>query len=252
MITLEICCADIHSVIAAVEGGANRIELCSALEVGGLTPSPGLLAEARKLTAGKVRLHVLIRPRPGDYIYTAEEIEVMKIDIDCCGQLGCDGVVIGALNPDGTVNAHVTRELLDAASPYNMSVTFHRAFDLCRDPFEALDTLVEIGGVDRVLTSGLAASAPEGMEMLASLVNKGQGSISIMPGAGVTSANAAMIIGATGAGEIHASAKSRVGSEMKFRRGDVSMGTPGADEYSRFTTSASEVAAIVNTLSQIQ
>lgn len=251
MITLEICCADIGSVNAAIKGGAQRIELCSGLETGGLTPSPGLLTEARRMTDGRCRLQVLIRPRPGDYIYTPAEVEVMKQDIDFCGQIKCDGVVIGALNEDGTIDEKVTRELLSVAAPYGMSVTFHRAFDLCSDPVEALDTLVAIGGIDRVLTSGLASSAPQGKEMLRNLVERGAGHISIMPGAGVTSANAADIITSTGACEIHASAKMRVGSDMKFRRGDVSMGTPGADEYSRFTTSADEVAAIVSALALI-
>lgn len=251
MITLEICCADIGSVCAAVTGGAQRIELCSGLETGGLTPSPGLLTEARRHTSGHCRLQVLIRPRPGDYIYSPDEVEVMKQDIDFCGRIGCDGVVIGALLPDGSIDEKVTRELLASAAPYSMSVTFHRAFDLCSDPFGALETLVAIGGIDRVLTSGLASSAPEGKEMLRDLVEKGAGRISIMPGAGVTSGNAAEIITSTGAREIHASAKMRVGSDMKFRRGDVSMGTPGADEYSRFTTSADEVAAIVDALSHI-
>lgn len=249
--TLEICCADIGSVAAAVAGGASRIELCTALEVGGLTPSPGLITEARKMTAGKCKLNVLIRQRPGDYLYTPDEVAVMMADIDFCGRAGCDGVVVGALTTDGRVDEAVTRALISAAAPYpSMSNTFHRAFDLCRDPFEALDTISAIV-IDRILSSGLAPSAPEGLEMLVKLVEYADGRVSIMPGAGVNSRNVADIISATGAREIHASAKTRVGSDMQFRRGDVSMGAPGADEYSRFTTSTQEVAAIVNALSAL-
>lgn len=250
MVTLEICCADICSVEAAIMGGAQRVELCSGLETGGLTPSPGLMTEARRLTAAAgVRLHILIRPRPGDYIYTPSEVRVMEDDIRYAASIGCDGVVIGALNPDGSVDMEVTRRLVGAAG--DMSVTFHRAFDLCRDPYEALDTLVASGGIDRILTSGLAPSAPAGIGMLTRLVEHGAGHIAIMPGAGVNSGNAAAIISATGAHDIHASAKTTVASDMAFRRGDVSMGAPGADEYSRLATSASEVEAIAQSLKQL-
>lgn len=250
MVTLEVCCADIQSVRAAIAGGAQRIELCTGLEVGGLTPSAGLIKEARILTYRKVKLNVLIRPRPGDYVYDSDEIEVMKTDVNFARKLECDGVVIGALTPDGDVDKAVVDSLVDCAGP--MSVTFHRAFDLCRDPFEAMKTLDGIGGIDRILTSGLAPSAPEGVDMLRRLVEAAPGNLSIMPGAGVNSANAAAIVEAAGVNEIHASAKTRVGSEMKFRRGDVSMGAPGADEYSRFVTSADEVAAIVSALRKIR
>lgn len=249
MTALEVCCADIQSVRAAIAGGAQRIELCSALEVGGLTPSAGLIKEARILTCRKVKLHILIRPRPGDYIYTRDEIEVMLTDVDFARKLECDGVVIGALTPEGDVDTDVVGRLAAAAG--NMSVTFHRAFDLCRDPFEAMEALKQIPSIDRILTSGLAPSAPQGLDMIKELVAKAPEGIAIMPGAGVNSGNAAHIAATAGVKDIHASAKTTVASEMKFRRGDVSMGAPGADEYSRLSTSEAEVKALVAALSDI-
>lgn len=249
MTALEVCCADIQSVRAAIAGGAQRIELCSALEVGGLTPSAGLIKEARILTCRKVKLHILIRPRPGDYIYTRDEIEVMLTDVDFARKLECDGVVIGALTPEGDVDTDVVGCLAAAAG--NMLVTFHRAFDLCRDPFEAMEALKQIPSIDRILTSGLAPSAPQGLDMIKELVAKAPEGIAIMPGAGVNSGNAAHIAATAGVKDIHASAKTTVASEMKFRRGDVSMGAPGADEYSRLSTSEAEVKALVAALSDI-
>ena len=249
MTALEVCCADIQSVRAAIAGGAQRIELCSALEVGGLTPSAGLIKEARILTCRKVKLHILIRPRPGDYIYTRDEIEVMLTDVDFARKLECDGVVIGALTPEGDVDTDVVGCLAAAAG--NMSVTFHTAFDLCRDPFEAMEALKQIPSIDRILTSGLAPSAPQGLDMIKELVAKAPEGIAIMPGAGVNSGNAAHIAATAGVKDIHASAKTTVASEMKFRRGDVSMGAPGADEYSRLSTSEAEVKALVAALSDI-
>lgn len=250
MTTLEVCCADIDSVQAAIDGGAQRIELCTALETGGLTPSFGLIRQARFKTAlAGVKLHVLIRERPGDYIYSDDELNTMADDIVIAGELGCDGVVIGALNDDGTVDAHAIETMLEDAG--DISVTFHRAFDLCRDPFEALDTLARIPKINRILTSGLAPSAPEGADLLRQLMEKAPEGITILAGAGVNSANVADLVRSTGVTEVHASAKSRIPSAMTFRRGDVSMSAPGADEYSRYATSADEVKAIVNSLTSL-
>ncbi len=212
-------------------------------------PSAGLIKEARILTCRKVKLHILIRPRPGDYIYTRDEIEVMLTDVDFARKLECDGVVIGALTPEGDVDTDVVG--CPAAAAGNMSVTFHRAFDLCRDPFEAMEALKQIPSIDRILTSGLAPSAPQGLDMIKELVAKAPEGIAIMPGAGVNSGNAAHIAATAGVKDIHASAKTTVASEMKFRRGDVSMGAPSADEYSRLSTSEAEVKALVAALSDI-
>lgn len=240
---LEVCAGSIDSAIAAAKGGAARIELCSGLADGGITPSVGLIKAARAIK--RLKVNVLIREREGDFLYTPDEIETMATDVDVCRSLGVDGVVVGALAADGRIDVEACRKMLAAKG--DMSVTFHRAFDLCRDPFEALDTLIDLG-VDRVLTSGLAASAIEGSEMLKKLNDYAAGRIIILAGGGVNSRNVKRLIESTGVIEVHASARSSVASYMQFRRGGVSMGTPGADEYSRKITDAAEVAAIVDQL----
>ncbi|MCM1028507.1 MAG: copper homeostasis protein CutC [Pseudoflavonifractor sp.] len=252
MILLEVCCADIESVIAAIDGGAQRIELCSALEAGGLTPSHGLIAVASALcrNAG-VKLHTLLRPRPGDYLYSTMECSVIMRDIMECHNMGVDGVVIGALRPDGAIDNTITQMLSDEAHSLRLSVTFHRAFDLCRDPFEALDALATMGTIDRVLTSGQASSAPEGASLIASLVERAGDRLTILAGAGINSSNAAALVMATGVKELHASAKKTIGSDMIFRRGDVAMGRCDNDEYSRQVTDADEVALILSNLQKM-
>ena len=243
MTILEICAGSVESAIAARDGGAQRIELCAALEAGGVTPSAGLIEQARKVEG--IKLNVLIRPRGGDFLYDWHEAACMEQDIYTCKQLGVDGVVIGALTADGDIDTPLCRRLIATAS--GMSVTFHRAFDMCRNPKEALEELIALG-CDRVLTSGQAATAEAGIPLLKELVEQAAGRISIMPGCGVSSINAAKIVQSTGAGEIHASARTNVGSGMKFRHGGVSMGSPGCDEYARKETCKEEVAAIIEKL----
>lgn len=243
MTILEICAGSVESAIAARDGGAQRIELCAALEVGGVTPSAGLIEQARKVEG--IKLNVLIRPRGGDFLYDSHEAACMEQDIYTCKQLGVDGVVIGALTADGDIDTVLCRRLITTAN--GMSVTFHRAFDMCRNPKEALEELIALG-CDRVLTSGQAATAEAGIPLLKELVEQAAGRISIMPGCGVNSINAAKIVQSTGAGEIHASARKNVGSGMKFRHSGVSMGSPGCDEYARKETCKEEVAAIIEKL----
>ena len=240
MAILEICAGSVESAIAARDGGAQRIELCAALEVGGVTPSAGLIAEARKVEG--ITLNVIIRPRGGDFLYNEYEAACMEQDIRTCRQLGADGVVIGALTADGDIDTALCKRLIAAAD--GMSVTFHRAFDMCRDPKKALEELIGIG-CDRVLTSGQAATAEAGIPLLKELVQQAGERIIIMPGCGVNSSNAARILKETGATEIHASARRSVGSGMKFRHSGVSMGNPDCDEYARKETDASEVKAII-------
>lgn len=241
---LEICAGSVESAIAARDGGAQRIELCAALEVGGVTPSAGLIAEARKIEG--VVLNVIIRPRGGDFLYNEYEAACMEQDIRTCKQLGVDGVVIGALTADGDIDTALCKRLITAAD--GMSVTFHRAFDMCRDPRKALEELITIG-CDRVLTSGQAATAEAGVPLLKELVEQSAERIIIMPGCGVNSSNAASILESTGANEIHASARKSVGSGMKFRHSGVSMGNPDSDEYARKETCKEEVRAIVKSIS---
>ena len=243
MAILEICAGSVESAVAARDGGAQRIELCAALEIGGITPSAGIIAEARKVEG--LALNVIIRPRGGDFLYNSYEAESMIHDIQLCKKLGVDGVVIGALTADGDIDTSLCRRLIDAAD--GMSVTFHRAFDMCRNPQQALEELIALG-CDRVLTSGQATTAETGIPLLKELVEQAAGRISIMPGCGVNSGNAAMILQETGATEIHASARKSVGSGMRFRHSGVSMGNPDSDEYARKETDAQEVRTIVKSI----
>lgn len=243
MAILEICAGSVESAIAARDGGAQRIELCAALEIGGITPSAGIIAEARKVEG--ISLNVIIRPRGGDFLYNSYEAESMIHDIQLCKKLGVDGVVIGALTADGDIDTSLCRRLIDAAD--GMSVTFHRAFDMCRNPQQALEELIALG-CDRVLTSGQATTAEAGIPLLKELVEQAAGRIIIMPGCGVNSANAARILQETGATEIHASARKSVGSGMRFRHSGVSMGNPDSDEYARKETDALEVRTIVKSI----
>lgn len=240
---LEVCCGDLMSVIAAKEGGAQRIELCSALSEGGLTPSAALIAESLK--AGIAKVHVLIRPRNGDFLYTDEEVRLMEADIAAAVRAGADGIVIGALTPDGDVDIAVCRRLVDAAG--TASVTFHRAFDLCRDPWKSLENVIALG-CDRILTSGLAPTALEGIPTLRKLNDIAAGRIKILAGVGINAGNARRIMDETGITELHASAKRTIGSAMRFRRDNVNMGKPGADEYSRNVTDPASVAAILRAM----
>ena len=241
MAILEICAGSVASAIAARDGGAQRIELCAALEVGGVTPSAGLIAEARKVEG--LVLNVIIRPRGGDFLYDNHEIACMEEDISTCRRIGVDGVVIGALTAEGDIDTATCKRLINAAD--GMSITFHRAFDMCRNPQKALEELIALG-CHRVLTSGQAPTAEAGTALLGELVEQADGRIIIMPGCGVNSNNAARILQATGANEIHASARKSVGSGMIYRNSSVSMGNSDSDEYARKETDVNEVRAIVN------
>lgn len=242
---LEVCCGDIDSVEAAAAGGADRVELCSALGEGGVTPSIGLIRSA--LAVPGIRVHVLIRPRGGDFLYDKKEVDCMVDDIVAAREAGAHGVVIGALTADGDIDMNACSRMMDAAA--GISVTFHRAFDMCRDPRKALEDIISLG-CDRVLTSGQAASACEGKETLAEMVRQAAGRITILAGAGVSPDNAADIIAASGTNEVHASARHTIGSGMKYRHQGVSMGTPGSDEYSRKVTSPDIVRQIVEEINR--
>lgn len=202
---LEICCADIESEIAANRGGADRIELCTALELDGLTPSAGMIEQA--LATGSVPVRVLIRPRPGNFVYSPAEVDVMLRDIRMCNRLGVEGAVIGALTPDGTVDTEICRRMVEAAG--DMRVTFHRAFDVCTNPLEALEQIIDLG-CDTLLTSGQQPRAVEGIPLLSQLVEQSRGRIDIMAGSGVNPANAAEILQSTGCPCIHGSARSGI------------------------------------------
>jgi copper homeostasis protein len=197
----EVCCPTIDAVSKAVAAGADRIELCERLEVGGVTPSESLIKDALSI-AGSVPVNVLVRPREGNFVYSEEEAGDMLESIRRCKALGVNGVVIGALRPDGSVDMALMRRLVAAARP--LSITFHRAFDECRDPFEALEDIISLG-IERLLTSGHRTDAWEGRFILRELVQRAAGRIVIMPGCGITPANLHELAAITGATEFHGS-----------------------------------------------
>lgn len=240
---LEICAADIESVYAAARGGADRVELCCALGEGGLTPSIGLIEQA--LIVPGIKVNVLIRPRPGDFLYSEAELRTMERDIEVCRSLGVNGVVFGALTPDGDVDIEVCHRLAEVAG--DMHRTFHRAFDMLRDPHRAVCQIMALG-FDRILTSGQAASAMEGLDLIAGLQREFP-DMTFMAAGGISPANVAYIVGRTGIREVHASAKTTVASDMRYRHHGVSMGAHGADEYTRHTTSSDMVSMIKDALS---
>lgn len=201
---LEVCCGNLDSVKAAVEGGAQRVELCSRLEVDGLTPLWEDLREARSLYP-QLKIHVLIRPREGDFCYSAKEVDKMAADIEIALALGADGLVLGALDEKDDVDQAVIQELLAVAEPWAPALTFHRAFDVCRRPFDALET-IEGMGFHRILTSGQAPSAQEGTDMLRELQSRTP--LIILPGGGINASNARRILELSGCSELHASASS--------------------------------------------
>ena len=212
-VQLEIAANSLASALAAQEGGADRVELCENLGEGGCTPSYGTLAMARERL--RIPLHVLIRPRGGDFLFDALERDTMLRDIELCVRLGCDGVVIGALTQDGDVDVALCGELIAAGKP--LGVTFHRAIDVARDPQAALDAAIALG-CERALTSGAHASAIEGAEAIASFVQRAGGRIAVMAGAGLTAGNVRELVQCTGVREVHASAKALRESAMRLPR----------------------------------
>ena len=211
-IKLEVCCGDMQSVLAAKEGGADRIELCQALEVDGLTPSAEMMAEAIGLG---IPVQVLIRPREGDFVYDEAEVETMLKEIRLAKRLGANGVVIGALKPDGSIDEETIRRLVSEAT--GLSITFHRAFDVCSQPAEALEQIVSLG-CHRLLTSGQAPSAEQGIPLIKKLVEQSGGRLIIMPGAGVNQENARRILSETGAHEIHGSLRRNGSTDSELVR----------------------------------
>lgn len=243
-IKVEICVDSVESAVAAQAGGADRVELCDNLMEGGTTPSFGAIEVARKLL--DIKLHVIIRPRGGDFLYSDTEFEIMKRDIEAAKRLGVDGVVIGLLDSEGNIDTARTAELVELARP--MTVTFHRAFDVCRDPMKAIDALVNIG-VDRILTSGQEATAVEGLDMLAECVRHAAGRITIMACGNLNERNIKKVIAATGVQEVHFTAFSDVPSDMRFRNERVFMGgTLRPPEYSRSVTDADLVRAAIKSI----
>jgi copper homeostasis protein len=241
-ILLEVCANSVQSAIAAQKGGANRIELCDNLHEGGTTPSFGQIKVTLKHLT--IPVHVLLRPRTGDFLYTDHEFEVIKNDLEVCAQLGCHAVVTGLLNADGTVDKPRCAELVQMAKQAGLKTTFHRAFDLSADMFQALEEIIELG-FDCILTSGGKTTAIEGASKIAHLIQKAAGRICIMPGGGVNENNVADMVHYTGATEIHSSARARRKSGMTYQNDHIIVGSSFSDEYDLDETDAERVKNII-------
>ncbi len=233
---LEVCADSVQSAVAAQEGGADRVELCSALVIGGLSPSAAMFRQVRENTDLKIR--VLLRPRFGDFCYDEYEFRTLKEEVEQFRGLGADGVVIGILKPDGTLNMEQMEELVKAAK--GIGITMHRAFDVCRDPYEALEQCVSLG-IDTILTSGQKSSAWEGRERLSELVRRADGRIDILAGAGIGPESIRELADYTGVCSFHMSGKKVLDSQMEFRRVGVPMGIPGFSEFEIWQTDAEQV-----------
>ena len=238
---VEVCANGVESCIAAQEGGADRVELCAGIPEGGTTPSYGEIKVARRVLT-TTRLHVIIRPRGGDFLYSDLELERMAADIAVCRELGVDGVVFGCLNADGTIDVEKNRYLMECS--HGMSVTMHRAFDRAVNPEQALEDVIALG-FDRILTSGQQPKAIQGAELLAQLNRQAAGRIILMAGSGVTEQNISELHEATGLHEFHFSAREQQASMMQYVNPNLYMGRPGANEAALDYTTARRVAATI-------
>ncbi len=247
MALVEICAGSLNSAFAAFKGGAHRIELCDNLYEGGTTPSFGFSKVVRKHIS--IPINVLIRPRGGDFCYNSLEFEMMKEDIRFCKELGMNGVVIGILKPNGQVDEERTAQLVELARP--LSVTFHRAFDMTPDPFEALSALKNLG-VDCILSSGQKDKVLDGQDLVKGLILEAGTDLIILPGAGLNVDNIEAFAKATGAVEYHTTCRSTVKSEMKYRKLEVTMGgLPQIPEFDINETDPEKVARFVEILKDL-
>jgi copper homeostasis protein len=240
---LEVCAGSLSSSLNAQTGGAHRIELCDNLSEGGTTPSPGIIRQAVKIL--KIPVFVLIRPRAGDFLYSDAEFDAMKEDILFCKEHRAKGIVTGVLKSDGTVDLQRTEELVRLAKP--MQVTFHRAFDMVRDPFQSMENIIKLG-IDRILTSGQADKAADGARLIRELIIQSASRIIIMPGGGINEENILLLEQTTKAVEYHASLRSPVKSRMLYHSTKSFMGDSTLDEYSWMETDADRVGRFIGRL----
>lgn len=234
--TLECCVDSVESAIAAKKGGADRLELCSALVIGGLSPSQALYRKIRE--QADIPIRVLLRSRFGDFCYTDYEHEILKEEVRSFRKLGADGIVIGTMKPDGTLNLEQMKELMEEAQ--GMTVTLHRAFDMCQDPFQTLEEAKRIG-IHTILTSGQKNVCTEGMDLLKELVEQAQGKTEILVGGGVDASVLPVLAEKTKAKAFHMSGKVSIESEMQYRKQDVSMGVASVSEYEIWRTSEKRI-----------
>ena len=243
-LTVEVCVDSLDSAIAAERGGANRVELCGSLVEGGVTPSAGLIATARQRIS--IGLHVMIRPRAGDFCYSADEFEVMRRDVLMAKQLGAEGVVFGILDADANVDTQRTRALVDLARP--LKVTYHRAFDMSADLFRSLQQVTETGA-DRILTSGGAKTALEGAATLRRLVEQAGKRAVIMACGGINDENAQATVEKTAVREIHVALRTVAASPMRYRNENISMGSIEGNEYQRYIVLEEKVSRLIRAVS---
>ena len=242
---VEVCVDSVASAVAAERGGAQRIELCSGLIEGGITPSGGLMEAARACVS--IALHVMIRPRGGDFYYDENEFNIMRRDIETVQRLGADGVVVGLLTADGNIDIARTRQLVELAHP--LQVTFHRAFDMSRDLFRALEDICA-AGAHRILTSGGRQTSIEGVEMIGQLVRTAGNRIGIMAGSGIKPDNARMLVERTGVKEVHVGLRSSVSSPMRYRNPRISLGSTEGREYQKFVVLEDSVRQLCSAVSE--
>ena len=240
---LECCVDSVESAILAEKGGANRLELCANLIIGGTSPSLALFHEIKKNTT--IRVHVLLRPRFGDFLYTEHEMNIIEEEVKMFREAGADGVVIGCLDADGNLDMPKMKRLVDAAG--DMSITLHRAFDVCNDPFKALEQCKELG-INTILTSGQKNSCLACEDLICQLVDKAEGKVDILAGAGVNADVISKMVRSTKLTSFHLSGKITLDSGMKYRKEGVNMGLPSLSEFEVWQTKEENIRAAYNEL----
>jgi len=243
---VEVCIDNLESLHNATAGGATRIELCSSLALGGLTPSFGFMKKAAQLSS--VPVYAMIRPRQGDFLYDQEDIDAMLLDIEAAAEAELQGIVFGVLSADGKIDMPLAEQLAQRAKLYGLGMTFHRAIDQSSNWQQAIEEVVSLG-CERILTSGLAANVEQGKEVLQQMVTHADGRVSIMAGAGLTADNVLSIIEYTGVREVHLSGKSTRSSYMNHASQEVKMGSQNIDDFTIPVTSHTAIEKVVETLS---
>lgn len=243
---IEVCIDNLESLHNAIQGGATRIELCSSLALGGLTPSFGFMKKAGQISS--IPVYAMIRPRQGDFVYDQDDIDSMLLDIEAAAEAGLQGVVLGVLSDKGHIDMPLAQQLCDRAKLYGLGITFHRAIDQCVDWQEAIEHVVSLG-CERILTSGLAANVEQGIEVLKQMVELADGRVSIMAGAGLTADNVQSIVEHTRVREVHLSGKSTRPSKMKNLNQQAKMGNQNIDDYLIPVTSSQAIEKVVKALS---
>lgn len=242
---IEVCIDNLESLHQAIAGGADRIELCSSLALGGLTPSFGFMQRAAALST--IPVYAMIRPRQGDFIYDQDDIDAMLLDIKAAAQAGLQGVVFGVLTAQGHINMPQAERLMATATEHDLGVTFHRAIDQCSNIEQALEQIAQLG-CERILTSGLAPNVEQGVSVLKQMVAQADGRFAIMAGAGLTADNVVAITAQTGVTQVHLSGKSTRPSLMEIVSDEVKMGNNAIDDFIIPVTDGNKIAAVARTL----